>query len=145
MSEDPDILLAELEAALQRKIAALIVAALVDAGVHPAPDLVADLTEAVDYTAELKLSFLTMRDLPQTPGGEAIARFLNRDGDSIRQAADRIGCSPSSLLRAERQLRRFLGLPRLSGEPEIRFTSAGANCGGSWGFPVCATVLNRVW
>jgi hypothetical protein len=51
-----------------------------------------------------------LAQLPATPGGEAVARFLLDDRDSIRTAARRIGCAPSSLSRAERQFLRFIGL-----------------------------------
>lgn len=81
------------------------------------PGLNADELKEVEFITDALSEIKTARminhllsRLPRTPGGEAIARFLLADREPLAAAAARIQCAQSSLLRSERQLKRFLAI-----------------------------------
>lgn len=93
-------------------LAALVEVALRGRGIAADRELVDSLAEDLEAVAHVEAARIVgglLAQLPPTPGGESVARFLLNDHESVNSAARRIGCAPSSLLRASKRLRRFLG------------------------------------
>lgn len=102
-------------------VRAAIVAVLTHCGVRESDELVEELVAVVEGLAWVSGSRLVaqmVNRLPENVGGEIVIRHLLGDGgESVKALARRIGCHPSSLLRSERQFRRFLGLPKNHAPP----------------------------